>query len=272
MTLTVALDARDAASADTQRSALASVPGGFRIGDGGPADVAVLSGGGADWVGEVARAAHGGVRGILLVRPRPMDAARVREVSRAVAGRCVVAVDTPYATDPAWVAVAGEVAADAATAAIVDSVVSVPAGRDGDLAAALLDQIAVVRPLVGVVDRLCPAHGGDGRYVFVGVTPGPRVSLTGVTSAAGRTGLTLDVVAPARRWGVRFDGTAPARPTRITRYDRSGAYTRPLIWASGHRATWQRLHEALTGGGTVGYSLDQLADDLELVGRVSAAG
>jgi hypothetical protein len=41
---------------------------------------------------------------------------------------------------------------------------------------------------------------------------------------------------------------------------------------SGHRVTWQRLHEALagTGTGTVGWSLDDLADALAVARDVLA--
>lgn len=268
MILDVTLDARDATVAATQRAILASVPGGFRISDAGPADVSIVDGRDTDWVAAVERVVDVGVRGILLVRPGPADPDRVRGLSRAVAGRCVVAVDAPYAADPAWVASAGAVAADAAAAPIVDSVACVPAG-DG-LPGALLDQLAVVRPLVDLAGELRPVHRGAGQYVLVGGR-GPRVSLTGVVSGTGRAGLTLDVVGPACRWQVRFDDTAPARPTTITRYDATGAHTRPPVYAGGRRATWQRLHAAVTGTGEVGYALDQLADDLRLAGRVYPA-
>jgi hypothetical protein len=93
------------------------------------------------------------------------------------------------------------------------------------------------------------------------------VTLTGVTSA-GSAALAIDVVAASRRWQIRFDDTAPALPTEITMHDETGAHTRPLVYESGRRVTWQRLHQALTGNGTVGYPLDQLADDLEVARRV----
>lgn len=269
--LTVALDACDAASAGEQRSILASVPGRFRIGEAAGADVAVVSGRSPDWLDGVARAVESGARAVVVVRPAPADPERVRQLSRAVAGRAVVAVDTPYAADPAWAAVAGEVAADTTTASIVDSVVSVPAGAGDELPGALLAQLAVVRPLVGLAGGVRAVDRGEGRYVLIGRGPGPRVSLTGVTSAAGDATLALDVVAPARRWRIRFDDAAPARPTRITRYDGTGAYGPPLIHAGGRRETWQRLYRALTAGGAVGYPLDQLAEDLVVAAQVFPA-
>jgi hypothetical protein len=186
----------------------------------------------------------------------------------AVAGRAVVAVDTPYAADPTWTAARTDVAADAASAAIVDSLASIGRGQDGDIVDALVGQIAVVRPLVGPLDELRLVHRDDRGYLLGAQTPGPRVTLSGVTSAAGRTARAVDVVTPQRRWQVRFDDSALAGPTEVTAYDETGAHTRPFIYESGRRLTWQRLHEALTGGGDVGYSLDRLADDLVPARRV----
>jgi hypothetical protein len=54
----------------------------------------------------------------------------------------------------------------------------------------------------------------------------------------------------------------------VTVSDETGAHTRPFVYESGRRLTWQRLHEALTGSGEVGYSLDRLADDGELARQV----
>jgi hypothetical protein len=202
---------------------------------------------------------------VLVVRPGLVDPDRVRALRGAVAGRAVVAVDTPYATDRTWAAAGNEVADDAAAASIVDSVVSVAHGQPDDgLVGALLDQLAVVRPLVNLAGGLRLVHRGAETYVLVAQTSGPRVTLTGVTSAAGRAALALDVVAPSRRWQIRFDDTALARPTEVTVHDGTGAHTRPLTYESGRRMTWQRLYQALSGTGAVGYSLDHLADVLEL--------
>jgi hypothetical protein len=255
--LRVALDPADG----VRGAVLASVPGRFVVAGNGTADVAVVSGRSPGWPTDVARAVDGGVRGVLVVRPALVGAGAVRDLARAVAGRAVVAVDTAYAADPTWTAARDEVAGDAAAASIVDSVVSVP---DGDPVGALLDQLAVVRAAAGPFDAPRLVHRGDRAYVLVARTPGPRVTLAGVTSAAGRAALALDVVAPARRWQVRFDDAALARPTEVTVHDETGAHTRPLVYESGRRVTWQRLHRALTGDGEVSYGLDQLAEDLSL--------
>ena len=266
--LRVTLDESDTASCAVQRAVLASVPRRFLVAERGPADVVVVSGRNPDWLDRVVRVVEDGAQGVLVVHPGLVDPELVRGLVPAVAGRAVVAVDTPYAADPTWTAARTDIAADAASAAIVDSLASIGRGQDGDIGEALVGQIAVVRPLVGPLDELRLVHRDDRAYLLGAQTRGPRVTLSGVISAAGRTALAVDVVTPQRRWQVRFDDSALAGPTEVTAYDETGAHTRPFIYESGRRVTWQRLHEALTGSGDVGYSLDRLADDLELARRV----
>jgi hypothetical protein len=256
--LRVRLDGGDSATAAAQRVVLASVPGRFVVTGTGPADVTVVSGRDPRWPDTVARAVDAGARGVLVAAPGLAAPDEVRDLARAVAGRAVVAVDTAYATDRTWTSAAADVATDAATAAIVDSVVTVP---DGDVAVdAFLDQLAVVRPLLGRVGDLRLVHRTDRAYVVTA----PRITLAGVTSAAGRAGLALDVVSVARRWQIRWDGTDLAGPTGVTVHDATGTRTRPLVYESGRRVTWHRLHRAITGDGTVAYPLDVLADDLRV--------
>ena len=248
---------------------LASVPGRFLLAGTGPAEVVVVSGDRPDWPAAVAAAVRDGATGVLLAQPGLADPEEVRRLSAAVAGHAAVAVDTRYANDRTWQSALGDVGGDAGTASILDCVVSVQGeGSAGALAGALLDQLAVVRPLLGPLDELRPVYRRGRGYVLVAQTPGPRVTLTGISSAVGGGALALDVVAPAYRWQVRFHDAALARPTEVTRYDETGAHTRALVYESGRRATWLRLHEALRGHGEVGYRLDDLADDLALARRV----
>jgi hypothetical protein len=248
-----------------QRAVLASVPRLFRISDGDEApDVVVVSGRGSHWPDEVARAVGDGAKAVVVSRPAVVEPGRVRELARAVAGRSVVAVDTPYATNRTWESAKEEVAADAQTASIVDSLVTAEAGG---LATALLDQLALVRPLFSPTGLVRVLHHGERAYALTFPTSGPRVTLSGAVSPGGHTGLTLDVVGPARRWQVRFADTAVASPVEVTRHEATGALSLPLLFESGRRVTWQRLHEALTRDGLIGYSLDQLAEAMDTANR-----
>ena len=256
--LRVSLDPRDAAG---HRTVLAGLPGRFVVAGHGPAEVTVVCGRDPGWPDDVARAVRDGASGVLLTRPELVAADRVRALAATVAGRAAVAVDTPFANDRTWTEFREEIAADASRASIVDSMVSTV---DGDLAAALVDQLATVAGLVNLAG-LRLVHRTAAGYLATAGLGGPVVTLAGVTA---NPGLAIDVVAADRRWHVRFDGTAPAMPTEVTLHDRTGAHTRPLIHESGHRAAWERLYQAVTGTGTVGWSLDSLADTLAIAGTL----
>jgi hypothetical protein len=271
--LSVSLDRLDTAAEALQRSVLASVPGRFCVASDRPSDVVVVPGGKPQWPADVARAVDEGARGVVVVGPAHADPHEVRELAAAVGKRCAVAVESPFATDAGWTAIRDDVAADVSGAAVVDSQVTVPegasaggpAGESGaglppPLRVALLAQLAVVRPLVGRLDGLRVLHVSPRQYVLVARTSGARVVLSGTMSAAGRRTLSLDVVGPVRRWQARFDDTAPAIPTVVTSHDATGARTGRLVWESGRRVTWLRLHDALAGTGSVAYSLGDLAD------------
>ena len=66
---------------------------------------------------------------------------------------------------------------------------------------------------------------------------------------------------------VRFADTAVASPAEMTRHEATGAQSLPLLFESGRRVTWQRLHQALTGDGHLGHSLDQLAEAMDTATR-----
>ena len=260
--LSVGLDTESDAA---QRAVLASVPRLFRISDDDEApDVRVVSGRGSNWPDELARAVTDGAKAVVVASPTTVEPSRVRALARAVAGRSVVAVDTPYATNRTWEAAKEKVAADAETASIVDSLVTAEAGG---LATALLDQLAVVRPLFSPTGAVRVLHRGEHAYALTFPTTGPRVTLSGAVSPAGHTGLTLNVVGPTRRWQVRFADTAVASPAEMTRHEATGAQSLPLLFESGRRVTWQSLHQALTGDGRIGYSLDQLAEAMDTATR-----
>ena len=248
-----------------QRAVLASVPRLFRISDEHEApDVVVVSGRGSHWPDELARAVGDGAKAVVVARPAVVEPGRVRELARAVAGSAVVAVDTPYATNRTWGTASEEVVADAESASVVDSLVT---ADQGGLETALLDQLALVRPLFSPTGAVRVLHHGERAYALTFPTGGPRVTLSGAVSPAGRTGLTLDVVGPARRWQVRFADTAVASPAEMTRHEATGAQSLPLLFESGRRVTWQRLHQALTGDGHLGHSLDQLAEAMDTATR-----
>jgi hypothetical protein len=262
--LTVALDTTDSAAAALHRAVLASLPRRFLITGkrvGKCADIVVVSGREPSWIDRIGLAVDAGAKGVLLAAATAADPDQVRTLAT---GGLVVAVDTRFAPDPSWAAAVSDIAVDARSASLIDSVVTVEDATESALFAGLVEQLALVRSLLGSFDHLGCIHRTARQHALVGHSGGAAVSLTAVASQTPGSTLRMDVVSAARRWQAHFDDTALARPTEITIYDGNGALSRPLIYASGRRTTWMQLHAAITEQASIPYSLEDLATDLEI--------
>jgi hypothetical protein len=263
--LTVALDATDSPVAALHRAVLASRPQRFlvtgkRVGE--CADIVVVSAQEPFWLDRVGRAVDAGTKGILLVTPTAADPAQVRTL--ATEG-LLIAVDIRFANDPCWAAAVSDIAVDARCASLIDCVKTVEDATERSLFTGLVEQVALVRSLLGSFDYLGCIHRTARQHALVGHSGGAAVSLTAVASQTLGSTLRMDVVSVARHWQAQFDDTGVARPTEITLYDGNGALSRPLLYASGRRSTWMQLHAAITQQASIPYSLEDLATDLEIV-------
>lgn len=258
------------AAASVQLAAIAAVPRRFRLADGPVADVVVVEPSNAAWLELVDGAVRDGARGVMVAgrTTGPPEVARL-VLERAVAAGVAVVLCTAYAATVVWQSVVAEVAADAARAGVLDSVVTWPVG-DADQAGAsrraLLDQLAVVRPLIEHGSGLRTIHSGAGGYEVVGDGQ-PITTLTGVRAPVRDARLDLDLVSAGPHWRVRFDTGAAARPVVIQRMDSGGVRELPLRFESGARACWVALHEQLTGLAPVAVDEGFLAD-LEVADRL----
>jgi hypothetical protein len=265
--LTVALDATDSAVAALHRAVLASLPQRFLVTEKGVSectDIVVVSGQEPSWMDRVGLAVDAGAKGILLAAPTAADPVQVRTL--ATAG-LVVAVDIRFAPDPSWAAAVSDIAVDARSASLIDSVVTVENATESSLFAGLLEQMALVRSLLGSFDHFRCIHRTARQHALVGHSGRAAVSLTAIASQTPGSTLRMDVVSAARRWQADFDDTVLARSTEITLYDGNGALSRPFLYASGRRSTWIQLHAAITEQASIPYSLEDLATDLEIVQR-----
>jgi hypothetical protein len=162
-----------------------------------------------------------------------------------------------YASGHAWATALPQLITDMADSAVLDSVSVAPSLR-----AALVDQLAVIRPLLGHRRDLATAHASRGCYVLIGVVRGVAVTLAGTLSGARR--LDLDLVGAARHWHARMDAVALASPARISVSDAHGEYALPPLYESPLRAAWAARHDACLGDAPLPYPADQLADDLAM--------
>jgi hypothetical protein len=90
------------------------------------------------------------------------------------------------------------------------------------------------------------------------------MNLTGVASASGSNTLRIDLVGRERRWRAQLNADALARPSQIVCFDARGAHAEPLLYESPHRAVLLELFAALTDGTSLCYTLEDLADDVDL--------
>jgi len=228
--LSVGLDCDDRRVTALHQAVLASVPGRLRVSTRRRADIMLVCGSRSHWLEEVASAIDAGVRGILVAAPGRAAPEQVQRIAaHAKAAGTAVAVDTAYAADRAWRRALPDMKRDLESAALLDSVVT--ATSQTTLFTALLDQLAVVRPLVGS-GGLELVHQATDQYAVSGAASGAAVSLTGIISGLGGEELQVDLVGVDRRWRARWYGDVLARPTELTRYDKDGEVSYPPVYES----------------------------------------
>jgi hypothetical protein len=260
----------EARTAALHGAVVASLPARFAPAVGDPATVVVVATVTRDWPTRVRAAVDAGAAGILVAGTGPADPVAIREAAAIADGAGVAAVaDAGFALDPGWTRALEELRRDAGTAALLDSVVTVAeadavgVSAEDVLLAAAIGQVAVVRKVLGGLDRLV-ASTGAGKYAAHGATGPVIVVLAGVLVSAPADGLRLDLVGRDARWEVRFPGEGLAKPARIARQSADGTAELPPVFESGHRRAWIALHDALGGTSAPAYSLADLANDTEI--------
>jgi hypothetical protein len=245
---------------EQHRAVLSSIPNRFRPAEHA-GDVALVDASVAGWVKKLEAAARQGVRGILVAAAGAADGSDAVRAAGAVArdAGVVVVVDRCRPADRGWREVAPSWRADTAAAALLDSTASV---TDEELDHVLLEQLALVRAVVGRPDRLSTATLSASAFQISGTAGPVRISLS--AAPGPDSALAVDLIGVERRRRARFDGLGLASPARISEFDQDGARTGPLHYESPHRLAWLELHAALTdiGVGSPRPDLDDLAEDI----------
>ena len=262
--LTVSCDGLDSAAADLERGALASLPSRWLLSDNGTADVVAIDGCRAGWTSMVEDAIQSGRRGALVIEPGCADPGALTELADHAADEgCVVAVASPYITDPAWDSALPQVQSAIQQMTLLESVIVAPHRSPDALFGALLEQLGVVEMLLGSTGDWRAIHVSDSGYVLHGEKDAIALSLCGTLSHLGRLEILLS--GPAQRWAGEFVSETIARPGIISRHDSNGAATLPPIFEGGRRATWLQLHRAIVGDDSnPTYSLNALAHVMRL--------
>ncbi len=238
-------------------------------------DSVVVVDGRCGWVEATAEAVRHGAAAVVLSRPRPADLTgptglgepgELGELARS--RRTAVVVDRGWASNPAVAAAAELIEPYLGPARRLESRVLLPVGSDLDQA--LLDQLALVRGLVGGVTDLrisgWSAHGYFATATAAGTTADTTASLTSVlTGATAATAQTRLLVADGGVDLVIPDGDT-ARPAQVVHTTPAGATLLPTRYETPQRATWRRLR-ALLREGTIPSDLDDLEADITTLSR-----
>lgn len=274
--LSVALDPQDSARSGLHRTILASLPARFRLAaeaNGQVADVVLVSGDRPSWQQRAMNAIASRASAIVLSGFGAMTAEAVTQVATTAAGAgTIAAVDTAYASARTWSDAMPALASSLPGSAILDSIITAPLPATGvpvvtALRTVLVEQLAVLRPLLGEPGTMDVVHAGAREYVLAGPQREMAITLSGALSGGSGHQLDLALVGAQRRWHARFAVDTLAAPVTISVWDADGERTRPLAYESGHRMAWLRLYGAVGQGArphpeAAIYTASQLAADL----------
>jgi hypothetical protein len=260
--LTVAFDSGEvtghAATYAAHRTALASLPGSFRLVHDQPADVLVTVASGADWLDRITPLLSAPTKAVLIAGLSPSAVAQLNALAALAADRrLATAVASGPADDAAWQAALPDAAGDLGGLTFIDTVTTPRA--DGSLFEALLAQLALVESLTGPLEKATTLTATATHYVLSAHAGSTAVSLSGAVCTVERGRVELDLIGPAVRWRAEFSAAGPARPAEITRHDITGAQTRRPLFQGPQRAGWLRLRDDIAETGAQADTVGPLA-------------
>lgn len=263
--LTVGVPAAASPGIEQQTVVLSSLPDLFSLTTARHPDI-VLVAPEPDWPDTATAVMSDGPLGVVVPEPPPASPSALEALHDHAARRGTsVIVLRRHAADDGWSPAASDVRESARNALLISLLTTVRTDAEAGsatppLGAALLAQIALLRALLPE-PALTWARANGGHYVATG--PG-GVILSAVATGAGSPGLELEVVGTSTRWTVRFDHSAVAAPTVITREDSNGSTSAPRYWESGFRAGWRALYRSLGAGERPTGDLDALAEQTQI--------
>lgn len=253
---TVSIDG-NSPDAALHRTVLASLPNSYRLVEG-VAEVVLAS---ASDPASVERACSSGSRAVVVDHPGlllPDDLSAMADA--ADRNGCIVAPAPRYAPR---LAAEGDLMGAVEIEILESTIVS-----GGSLRSALVEQLAMVRAVLGAAASIRVLHTSTSHYACEATMMDrsqSRVLLNGVTSPCAGEEANLHALAAERRLVVRIDAGPVARPAEICCYDDHGARTPWPVHQHSHRITLSQLHRLLTTGqSTVTYSLEDLRHDTRL--------
>ena len=251
--MTVTLNIFASESVRTTRASdavLASLPLSYTpAADSGAGAVAVVDGSGR-WSAAAVQALQDGAAGVIVVQPGPED---LGELRAAADHHGVVVIDSTWASNPVLAAARQALQASIGQHSRLECRIAVRVGTNLDRA--LLDQLTLLRALVGPVTDLEILHWSEHGYVGEARADGLAVDLSVVCTNATPEAAKVRLLTSVGSIEVEIPNGETARPAHLTVTSPSGAKIAPTLYESGHRATWRRLHRLITSS--------EPADDLD---------
>ena len=248
--------------ATLHRTVLSSIPNSYRLVDG-DAEVVLVS---ASDPAKVERLCSDATRAIVVDQPGRLASHELAAIADAADRHsCIVVPAMRYGPRV-------ETAGDLLGTAHVDLLESTINSHDS-LRSSLVEQLALVRSLLGSVTSIRVLHSSVSRYVVEAtMANGPKshVVLNGLTSPHAVDEASLHAIGAERRLVLRIDAGPLARPAEICCYDSHGAHSPWPMHQHAHRITLARLHRLLTTRESdLTYSLRDLHHDVQLAAALS---
>lgn len=206
------------------------------------------------WPATVAEAFDAGAMAVIVVWPQPADLGALR------GRRGIVVLDSRWAPNPVMRSAAPAFAAALPEAGRIECQAYLPVGAA--LEPALLDQLTLVRALIGAVTDVRILTRSSHGFAAEGLAAGHPVDFelvcTGAVPESARVRLltqdgSVDLVVPH---------SGIAQPARLMITSPDGALQSPTLYESGHRASWRRVPDLLANP-SAARDLEDFASDQE---------
>jgi hypothetical protein len=238
---------------------VASLPASFHITDG-RADVVALDGDG-EWTERAEEALRDGARAIVIGDPEAQNARGLLASAERLGAN--VALDSPWAHNPAVSAAATELSHRLTDGGLLEVEVISPAGAP--VLATLPAQLALVRAVSRpVTTAKLVAATANGYTILGSAGPDARVKLVTIMTDARPTAARLRFIGRKGSVELSIPDPSTSRPAHLTVTTLDGSTLMPTIFESARRSVWRAVHTAVTADRPLN-DLDGFVDDADIV-------
>ena len=242
--------------AELARIVLSSLPLSYASnGEHGPGAVFIVDGQATAWPEAVASAIKEPAAGVVVIEPRPAELGSL--LGLLDQHPVPVVVDSRW-TNPLLPAAAEAFATAMTSDGRLECRVIIPPGQDQQNA--LVDQLSLVRRLIGAASGVRMIFTSDGGYFAQAAAGGLRLDLSLVCTRAQPNSATVRLITLDGSVELFLPSGDTARPAQLITVGQNGVTEAPALYESGHRSSWRRLRELINSGQTTADLQDLAAD------------